>query len=152
MVDSETLQVEMFPAAHGDAFLLRHVDGTGATNILVDAGLATTYRQAIKPRLLELASAKESLDLFIVTHIDSDHIEGALDFIADNGPSATPNVISVRDVWHNSYRHLPFEGRPATPDEIRRVREQAYSPAVSGPGEITARQGTTLAALGAGSK
>lgn len=147
MPATETLQVEMFPASHGDAFLVRCFSEAGLFNILIDAGPAATYRDKIKPRLEQLASAGEVVNLFIVTHVDSDHIKGALDFINDNGPSAAPNVIAVRDVWHNSYRHLPFEGRPATPDEVKRVNEQVSAPPVPGPGDITARQGTTLAAL-----
>jgi beta-lactamase superfamily II metal-dependent hydrolase len=76
------ISIEMFPAGNGDSILVcfdQHI-------ILIDGGYTSTYRDHLKPRLKELDAQGLRLSKFIVTHIDSDHITGAIDFIEDNGP------------------------------------------------------------------
>lgn len=139
--------VEMFPAQHGDAFLIRVATDSRSTNVLVDAGPHATYRDVLRGRLVSLAAAGENLRAFIVTHIDADHIEGALAFLEDNGPSASPSVIQVKEVWHNSYRHLFHDGMVPTAEQAARVQQQVLPRVVASTGDISARQGSTLAAL-----
>lgn len=141
------LTVEMFPAAWGDALIVRCVGRDQTTNILIDAGLATTYHQYLKPRLVKMGESDEDISLFIITHIDADHIEGAIAFLSENGPADTPAIVPVRNVWHNSYRHLPLSGRPPSVAETARVLAQIAPPTSDGPGDISARHGTMLAAL-----
>jgi beta-lactamase superfamily II metal-dependent hydrolase len=137
----------MFPARHGDAFLIRIAVNGRTTNVLVDAGLSTTYRDSIRPRLATMAAAGEDLRVLIVTHIDADHIEGAIAFLEDNGSSSAPSVIKVQEVWHNSYRHLFVAGAVPTPDQVSRVQQQVAPAVQATTGDISARQGSTLAAL-----
>src|SRR5690348_10002539 len=102
---SSKVVVEMFPASYGDAFLIRCISpAASAANILVDAGPLNSYRQWVKPRLQALAKDGESLDAMVITHIDADHIEGAIALLEENGPATSPAIIGIRDVWHNSYR------------------------------------------------
>ncbi len=145
--DDVQVVVEMFPAQHGDAFLVRVLAAGSATNILVDAGPLATYRNVLRPRLRALASAGENLRALIVTHIDADHIEGAIEFLEDNGESATPAVIGVQDVWHNSYRHLLQAGAAPTPDQVAQIQRQVPPRVQTGSSSISARQGSTLAAI-----
>src|SRR5678816_3765504 len=101
------ISIEMFPAGNGDSILVcfdQHI-------ILIDGGYTSTYRDHLKPRLKELDAQGLRLSKFIVTHIDSDHITGAIDFIEDNGPADNPAVIGIDEVWYNSYRHLQFENK-----------------------------------------
>lgn len=143
-----TLEIEVLPASHGDAYLIHaHVPGSAPLHMLIDGGTEETYRDYIRPRLQELNAAGESLAALVVTHVDADHIEGAVSFIAENGASDRPAIIPVADVWHNSYRHLPMPGRPATSDEINKVTGQVFVPAIGKRELISARQGSTLAAL-----
>ena len=68
------ITVEMFPAGNGDSILVsfdQHI-------ILIDGGYTSTYRDYLKPRLRELQAEGKRLSKFIVTHIDSDHITGAM--------------------------------------------------------------------------
>lgn len=145
--DDVQVIVEMFPARQGDAFLIRIARDSRSTNLLVDAGPHATYRDVLRGRLAGLAAAGENLRAFIVTHIDADHIEGALAFIEDNGPSSSPSVIEVKEVWHNSYRHLFHEGTAPTAEQAARVQQQVSTRVVASTGDISARQGSTLAAL-----
>lgn len=120
--------IEMFPADNGDSFLVR-CQGKRPTNILIDLGYEETYREFIKPRLIELNKKGEILDLVILTHVDADHVEGAQFFFEENGYSSDPNIIRVNEVWHNSYRHLSIseEGRIINDKLSRKVLRKASS-------------------------
>ena len=146
MTDTAKLTIEMFPAAHGDAVLVRARSNGQSTNVLIDAGLGVTYRDHIRGRLLEMAREGADLRAFVITHIDADHIDGALELIEENGHSSTPKIIPIRDVWHNSYRHLSFTGRAPTSDEVAKVLAQVPALLPGKDQDISARQGSTLAA------
>lgn len=98
--------VEMLPAQEGDCFLIA-VDNK--YHILVDGGTPYTYRHYLKSRLIKLAEDKKVIDQLIVTHVDNDHIGGIIPFIKENGNASNPQIIPVKEVWHNSYRHLQFD-------------------------------------------
>lgn len=98
--------IEMFPAEGGDAFLLRF---DNKKNIMIDMGYSCTYTNYIKDRLIQLKNQGECIDLLVITHIDEDHIEGAIKFFSENGKADKPNIINVKEIWHNSYRFLQFE-------------------------------------------
>lgn len=141
----------MYPAQNGDAFLL----STNKTNILIDGGYARTFNTYIQKDLEELATREASLDLAIVTHIDADHIGGVIRFLALNGHSTTKNIISINDVWHNSLRSLTSVKKEAglshqeleVIDAINKRGHPKELKPTSGFNEISARQGSTLAAL-----
>lgn len=54
-------------------------------NIIIDGGteLGTIYEETLRKILNEIADRKERVDLWIITHIDDDHIGGILRFIHD---------------------------------------------------------------------
>jgi beta-lactamase superfamily II metal-dependent hydrolase len=104
------LSVEIFPALEGDSFLISCGENK-KTNILIDGGMISTYRNYIRPKLLEIASKGEAIDLLIVTHIDADHIAGILEFIKENGTENNPKIIPIKEIWHNSYRHIQFRAK-----------------------------------------
>lgn len=95
----------MFEAGNGDSFLIKCI-GEKKTNILVDFGYSSTYKKHVENHLIDMAANKEKMDLIIVTHIDQDHISGGIRFFEDNGFANNPQIISVGEVWHNSYKHL----------------------------------------------
>lgn len=143
--------IEMFPAENGDAFLVRLENGK---NILIDMGYSETYKKFIKERLLNLKNKNQCIDLLIITHIDEDHIEGAIEFFKENGYVDKPNIIDVKEIWYNSYRHLQFDKEKVP--QISRFEErklEAIKLANSGNSRniidesapISANQGSTLA-------
>nr|WP_272932125.1 AVAST type 1 anti-phage system MBL fold metallo-hydrolase Avs1a [Vibrio parahaemolyticus] len=141
----------MYPAQNGDAFLL----STNNTNILIDGGYARTFNTYIQKDLEELATREASLDLAVVTHIDADHIGGVIRFLALNGHSTQKNIISINDVWHNSLRSMTSLKKEAglshqeleVIDAINKRGHPKELKPTSGFNEISARQGSTLAAL-----
>lgn len=95
------VKVTMFPASKGDSFLISF----GPKHILVDCGYASTYRGFIKSALTEIHNRAERIERLIITHIDSDHIAGAIELLSEN-------VVEIEQIWHNSYRHLQFDKIP----------------------------------------
>lgn len=142
------LSIEMFPADHGDCFLVRCEDQTEAVNILVDGGPSNTFSRVLLQRLETMASANEQLDLVVVTHVDNDHIQGIIEFIERNGPSATPKIIGVGEVWHNSYRHLCIaSGQGVTKEQKSKILSQCRLIKASEQGLIGAKEGSALACI-----
>ncbi|PEJ62410.1 MBL fold metallo-hydrolase [Bacillus toyonensis] len=148
----DNITIEMFPADNGDSFLIS-CKGKYKTNILIDMGYEETYKEFIKPRLIELKERGERLDLVILTHIDADHIEGAQFFFEENGYSSNPKVIEVKEVWHNSYRHLAIkkEEQPLSERIVKRLSRKIKSlPTKKTKNEetkVNAEQGTRIASL-----
>ena len=143
--------IDMFPAENGDAFLIRF---DNKKNILIDMGYADTYKNHIKDSLLKIKNENQCIDLLIITHIDEDHIEGAIEFFKENGSANNPNIIEVKEVWHNSYRHLQFDKKKVCNitdfektqlEEIKLSNSRVVSKEINETRQVSARQGSTLA-------
>jgi beta-lactamase superfamily II metal-dependent hydrolase len=103
------IKIEMFPALYGDCFLVSFPD-ENQTNILIDSGFQTNY-SILKKRLQELSKAGKCIDLLVITHIDIDHISGSLKLLSENKNYESPKIIKIKEIWHNSFRHLQFNKR-----------------------------------------
>ena len=141
------LQVKMYPARNGDAFLIR-ADGK---NVLVDCGFATTFRQHIAHDLRGLSRAGERLDLLIATHIDADHILGLIALLDENGQPDARNIIKIDEIWHNSLRSLAAQSHEHITSSEKTLLEsfvrRGYPATMElTANEISAKQGSSLAA------
>lgn len=145
--------IEMFPAKNGDSLLIR-LDSK--QNILIDMGYRNTYKSFIRNRLLEIKKEGQCIDLLIITHIDEDHIEGAIEFLKENGQADNPNIIEVKEIWHNSYRHLEFEKHKINNisrfenmqlQDIKFSNSKVLNNESTENKDISALQGSTLARL-----
>lgn len=137
--------VEVFPAKNGDCFLLHTTEGA----ILIDCGYVSTYSNYLKPALIKLASEDKKILRLIITHIDEDHIKGAIAFLKENGPADNPSIIRIDQIWHNGYVHLNSY-RPS--QKISKLSENLLLSTFTGIEEetdklISAHQGSTLASL-----
>jgi hypothetical protein len=72
--------VEMLPAGHGDALWIEYGDGKDCCRWLVDCGTQQTAAHLMK-RVEQVPERERELQLFVMSHIDSDHIGGALPFL-----------------------------------------------------------------------
>ena len=94
--------ITMLPADHGDAIWIEYGRKGGATSrVLVDCGTTASFPH-LKARILKVPPAERHFDLFLMSHIDSDHIGGALPFLAEH------DALGVRfdDIWFNGKKHL----------------------------------------------
>jgi hypothetical protein len=91
------LTVDMLPAKYGDALLVTWGTTRTQHRMLIDAGLSGAF-PAVKAKL---DSFDGDIDLFVVTHVDVDHIGGAVKLLRDR-----TIVPRIRQVWFNGYEHL----------------------------------------------
>lgn len=133
------LAVEMLPGGHGDALIVEWGSGPSVRRLLIDAGTIHSYEK-VREKLLERNDPK--YEAFVITHVDEDHIGGAIPLLKD------PDLRHrIEHVWFNGYVHSerggdvlgPIDGERLT----RAITEGGYqwnaafadpvSPIVGGP-------------------
>lgn len=97
--------VHFLPAKAGDCFV---VEFDNRECIIVDCGYKSTYENELKPLLIQLNQKGCRVILMLITHIDQDHIEGAIEFLRENGPSSAPRIIKVDNIWFNGFFNTLF--------------------------------------------
>ncbi|HYN23016.1 MAG TPA: MBL fold metallo-hydrolase [Thermoanaerobaculia bacterium] len=107
------LSIEMLPAQHGDCLWIEYGDPGKTRRILVDCGLRSTYRD-LAQRLRDRPDL--TFELLVLTHIDADHIEGAIPLLQEVGPER------FGDVWFNGWKHLPLP-----PDALGALHGEIFS-------------------------
>lgn len=91
--------IEMLPADHGDCLLLTYGEKEAPRRVLIDGGTAATFPR-LRQRIEALPPDQRHFELLIVTHIDSDHIDGVLALLrARLG-------VTFGDIWFNGWTHL----------------------------------------------
>lgn len=101
------LRIRALPAANGDALLVEY-GGRQLRRVLIDGGTEDSAGVVIE-RLRDIGVRR--LDLLVVTHIDTDHIGGALPLI-----ERTDHGIEIARVWFNGFAHL--KPRPNRKDRL----------------------------------
>ena len=99
------MELEALPVGYGDCLLLSWREHEETRRLIVDGGPRSTA-DVLRRRIEELPAAERAFELLVVSHIDCDHIDGALALLRD-----PPSGFVVRDVWFNGYRHLPPDNR-----------------------------------------
>ena len=152
MYKKSEIEIEVLPANEGDCILITIEKED--IHILIDGGTAETYRNYLKTRLIQLKNEGKVIDLLIVTHIDNDHIGGIIELFKENGSDMDSKIIRIRNIWHNSYRHLQFEKNQKLGRSEKNILNKIiangevyfnYNLGKNNP--ISAMQGTTLAGL-----
>jgi beta-lactamase superfamily II metal-dependent hydrolase len=93
-------EIQMLPAGHGDSLWIEYGDQSATHRLLVDCGTQQTARELLR-RVDALPRKEQYFELFVMSHIDADHIGGALPFF-----KAVKNGLKFGDVWFNGWRHL----------------------------------------------
>lgn len=107
------LAIDMLPAGHGDALVVEWGTRSDVHRLLVDAGTFHSWA-AVRARLL--ARRRDRYEAFVVTHVDEDHIGGALELMED------PDLRHrVPEVWFNGYVHLARGGDVLGPVQGERL-------------------------------
>lgn len=93
------ITLEVLPAGFGDCLLVSCPVGRSTWRLLVDTGPDEAY-DALRRRLLLIppgADGRRHIDLFVVSHIDHDHIGGARLLLDDQELG-----LSFGDIWFNA--------------------------------------------------
>lgn len=96
------LRVEMGRALHGDCLFVEWGDGQFKHRMLIDGGPIGAYA-ALEARLAALAADEREFELMVLSHVDTDHIEGMVRLFAEP-EERWP--FRVKDVWFNGWKHL----------------------------------------------
>lgn len=118
------MEIRFLPAGCGDAIHVRF-EGTDNQyhNILIDGGMERNeiYSQGIRRALQFILDRGEQIDLWIITHIDDDHIGGILRFIRDNDIFFKFDL-SKTEFWYNWW-HLdyPIQKRSGTRKSVKQA-------------------------------
>lgn len=115
--------LEALRAKHGDSLLLHYGDPKEPRLIVIDGGPSGVYKDALKPRLEELreeAGGKLTIEILMVSHLDSDHVRGVLDFSRDllKKPEMQAGY-RVKTLWQNAFEDV-VEGA-TDPAEVAEV-------------------------------
>lgn len=99
------LTVEYIPMHYYDAIIIHYTDDDGGGhNIIVDGGEINSpkycYTDRLKGKLEYIFNKGEAIDLWVITHIDNDHIGGLYNFINDKEFFETYSD-RLKEVWMN---------------------------------------------------
>lgn len=131
----------MFPAEIGDSFLVE-VGNSKINQILIDCGTSTAWKTIINPALMRICRV---LDLMIITHIDQDHIGGAIELFS----CKLPHSLIVKEVWFNGLNQIFIDKLEESTPEERQILSTIIpplSPAGIYCSDISFPQGITLSA------
>lgn len=94
--------IEMLPARHGDALWIEYGDERRTRRIVIDGGPLHAYPD-FSARMDRLPAGDQGVELLVITHVDTDHIEGMVRLLA------LPRAkwpLEPRDIWFNGYRQI----------------------------------------------
>jgi hypothetical protein len=94
-------RVEMLPACHGDALLIEYGNDR-VRRVMIDAGPIHAFKD-IDARLGKFPAGDQRVELLVITHVDTDHIEGMIRLLAR--PLAQW-PFAPEEIWFNGWRHL----------------------------------------------
>jgi hypothetical protein len=107
------LAIEMLPAGHGDALVVEYGTRSDTHRLLIDAGTVHSW-DAVRQRLLAMPDKR--YETFVITHVDEDHIGGAVRLLGD-----VDLRHRIADVWFNGFVHSKRGGNVLGPIDGERL-------------------------------
>ena len=95
-------RIEMLPAKQGDAIWVEYGNSKIIRRILIDAGPINAYPE-VEAKLQSLPEGDKRVEAVVITHVDTDHIEGIIRMFAEKRGRW---LISPEDIWFNGYNQL----------------------------------------------
>ena len=81
-----------------------HTDSAAEHHVLIDGGPAHAYDTGLRKYLLDRPKLRH-FELMILTHVDTDHIDGALCLLNDVRHGALSDLV-IDEVWFNGWEQL----------------------------------------------
>lgn len=102
MPSNHFLQIEMLRAAHGDCLWLEYGNATRTRRILIDGGPIGRWK-SLEARIAALELGASTFELIVLTHVDTDHVDGLVRLFA---PKKNTWKFDTKEVWFNGWKHL----------------------------------------------
>lgn len=99
---AQFFNIEMLPARHGDALWIEFGDTRRTRRIVIDGGPLHAWPD-VSARMDRLPAGDQRVELLVITHVDTDHIEGIVRLLA------LPRAqwpLEPMDIWFNGYRQI----------------------------------------------
>jgi beta-lactamase superfamily II metal-dependent hydrolase len=98
---TSTFAIEMLPADNGDCLWIEYGDPSRTRRILIDCGAVSAAR-TLASRIESIGVPSERVfELFVLTHIDADHINGVLPLFGNTNLDAR-----FDDIWFNGWHQV----------------------------------------------
>lgn len=141
--DKAFFRIGMLPALYGDCLFVEYGDSRRTRRLLIDGGPIATYRH-LEARLEALPAGDRRFELVVMSHVDTDHVEGIVRLLANQ-----PLPIRVIDLWFNGWNHLKSGGRVLGGKQgeflsaliVRRFEEGQWNGAFSGQAVVVPDDG-----------
>lgn len=93
------LTIHFLDVNGGDAIWIENKTSGRLEHILIDGGFGGSYKHGFRHIIKQAFEKGENIRLWIITHIDQDHIGSAIAFFKDNTLSARSSYVS--EFWFN---------------------------------------------------
>jgi len=108
---AKRFRVTLLPALHGDCIWIEYGEDGDTHYVLIDGGPVAAF-PALRTHVEAIPKERREVELLVVTHVDSDHIDGIVKLLRH------PEVgLKYREMWFNGWPQLsrPLTGAPTGP-------------------------------------
>ncbi|TCN57629.1 hypothetical protein D0809_13680 [Flavobacterium circumlabens] len=110
--NSYEITIKFFDAGGGDAIWIRYLGNDNLWhNILIDGGYVKSYDTIFKPVLSSISEVGECVDLWVITHIDLDHIGAVIGFTRDTSIVDKEKLVKLFWFNHAGFKISDTNGR-----------------------------------------
>lgn len=95
-------RIELLPAKQGDAIWVEYGNSDRTRRIMIDAGPIDAWPE-VEAKLKTLPAGDKRAEAVVITHVDTDHIEGIIRMFAEK---RNKWLIAPEDIWFNGFRHM----------------------------------------------
>ena len=104
-------RIDLLPAEYGDAIWIEYGRLRRRHRLLIDCGTSAVFPR-LRERILALRESDRHFELLVITHVDADHIGGALDLLRQQQELG----VTFGEIWFNGYVHLTPGGVVPRPE------------------------------------
>jgi beta-lactamase superfamily II metal-dependent hydrolase len=97
---AQTFRIDLLPARHGDCIWVVYGEPGHEHHVLIDGGPLASYPR-LRARFEALEPGQRHVELLVITHVDGDHIEGAIKLL-----NAHDLGVRYGDIWFNGWPQL----------------------------------------------